>query len=162
MGVYPGLDYWFERGYPRLIMRRILTILLLMLAAAAANAGDTEFSLKLENFKWTPKQDARTKARQAEWNDPMGRLMYNFNQQQAWIARGTMPGGERVSGVAVRVKAQNGLPLELLAATLQGGTDVDRQDLARLGRRRGNDDELDLMTLEELLSEELGRRLAPK
>ena len=54
------------------------------------------------------------------------------------------------------------LPLNLLAATMQGGADVDRQDLVRLGRRRADDDKLDLMTLEELLSEELGKKLAPK
>ena len=67
-----------------------------------------------------------------------------------------------MNSVAVRIKAQNGLPLNLLAATMQGGTDVDRQDLVRLGRRRADDDKLDLMTLEELLSEELGKKLTPK
>ena len=143
-------------------MRRVLTILIAMLEAPVANAGDVKFSLKLDSFEWAPKQDVRTKARLAEWNDPMGRMMHNFNQQQAWIMRGTMPGGERVSGVAVRVKAQNGLPLHLLAATMLGGIDVDHQDMARLGRRRAKDDELDLMSLEDQLAEQLGRRLAPK
>lgn len=133
-----------------------------MLAAVAADAGDSEFSLEFDNSMLRPNQDTWTKSRQAEWNDPMGRLMHNFNQQQAWIVRGTMPGGERMSSVAVRVKAQNGVPLGLLAATMQSGFDVDRQSLARLGRRRANDDEFGLMSPEELLSEELGHRLAPK
>ena len=143
-------------------MRRILTFLIAMLAAVAANAGDVEFSLKLDTFEWAPNQDVRTRARLAEWNDPMGRMMYHFNQQQAWIMRGTMPGGERVSGVAIRVKAQNGLPLHLLASTMQGGIDIAQQNLVRVGRRRADDDELDLMSLEEQLTEQLGRRLAPK
>jgi hypothetical protein len=45
---------------------------------------------------------------------------------------------------------------------MQGGLDVDQRDLVRLGRRKGNDDQLDLMTLEDHLSEELGKTLAPK
>ena len=92
----------------------------------------------------------------------MWRMAYHLNQQNAWIMRGTVPGGERMNSVAVRIKAQNGLPLNLLASTIQGGIDVDQQDLVRLGRRRANDDELDLLTLEELLSEELGKKLVPK
>jgi hypothetical protein len=92
----------------------------------------------------------------------MGRLMHNFNQQQGWIMRGTMPGGERMSSVAVRVKAQNGLPLELIAATIQAGMDVDRQNVARLGKTKKSEYDLDLMSLEDILTEELGKQLAPK
>jgi hypothetical protein len=146
----------------RKIMRRFLISLILMLTAAVAGAGEVKFSLKLDTFDWSPKMDAQTKARLAQWNDPMGRLLHAFNQQQAWIMRGTMPGGERVSGVAVRIKAQNGLPLNLVASTIQGGIEVARTDLVNLGRRRGDDDELDMMTLEEHLSRELGKKLAPK
>jgi hypothetical protein len=43
-----------------------------------------------------------------------------------------------------------------------GGIDVDHQDMARPGRRRAKDHELDLMSLEDQLAEQLGRRLAPK
>jgi hypothetical protein len=143
-------------------MLRIVTILIAFLAATAAGAGDVDFSLDLDTFDWTPGQDVHTKARRAHWNDPMWRMGYHLNQQNAWIMRGTVPGGERMNSVAVRIKAQNGLPLNLLATTMQGGLDVDQRDLVRLGRRRANDHELDLMTLEELLSEELGKKLAPK
>ena len=73
-----------------------------------------------------------------------------------------MPGGERMSSVAVRVKMQNGLPLHLLASTMQGGIDIAQQNLVRVGPRSGIDGELDLMSLEEQLTEELGRRLVPK
>jgi hypothetical protein len=98
-----------------MLIRRAFLILFALLQVVAAGAGEIEFSLDLDAFRWTPNQDARAKARLAEWNDPMGRMMYHFNQQQAWIMRGNMPGGERDSGVAVRVKAQNGLPLHLIA-----------------------------------------------
>lgn len=143
-------------------MRVLLSLMVAILVGTVAAAGDTGFSLGLDTFDWSPNQDGRTKARLAQWNDPMGRMIYHFNQQQGWIMRGTMPGGERMSSVAVRIKAQNGLPLELIAATIQAGMDVDRQDLARLGKRRKKDHDLDLMSLEEILTEELGRELAPK
>jgi hypothetical protein len=143
-------------------MLRAVTFLIALLAATVALAGDVEFTLDLDTFDWSPGQDVRTKARRAQWNDPMWRMAYHLNQQNTWIMRGTMPGGERMNSVAVRIKAQNGLPLNLLASTIQGGIDVDRQDLVRLGRRRGNDNELDLLTLEEILSEELGKKLAPE
>mgnify|MGYP003573275998 CR=1 FL=1 len=143
-------------------MRRVLFILIVMLAAAAAGSGDVEFSLNLDAFKWTPHQDARTKARLAEWNDPMGRMMYQFNQQQAWIMRGTMPGSERDNGVAVRVKAQNGLPLHLVASTIQGSLDLAQQNLVRFGPRQVSDEELAAMSLEEQMAELLSRRLVPQ
>ena len=137
-------------------------ILIAMLIAVVGGAGDVEFSLDLDGFKWTPNQDARTKARLAQWNDPMGRMMYHFNQQQAWIMRGTMPGAERNTGVAVRMKAQNGLPLQLLAATMQGSLDIAQQDLIRFGPRKVSDEELAAMSLEEQMTELLSRRLVPQ
>ena len=106
-----------------------------MLIALVADAGEVKFSLDLEGFKWAPSQDVRTRARLAEWNDPMGRLMYHFNQQQAWIMRGGMPGAERNTGVAVRMKAQNGIPLQLVASTIQGSLDLAQQGLVRFGPR---------------------------
>ena len=134
----------------------------MLLPALAAGAGEIEVSLDLDAFRWAPNQDSRTKARLAEWNDPMGRLMYHFNQQQAWMMRGNMPGGERDSGLAVRVKAQNGLPLHLVASTIQGGLDIAQKDLARFGPRHPSNKELEAMSLEEQLTELLGRRLVPQ
>ncbi len=137
-------------------------VLIAILIATVGNAGEVDFSLDLDGSKWTPNQDVRTKARLANWNDPMGRMMYHFNQQQAWIMRGTMPGAERNTGVAVRIKAQNGLPLQLLAATIQGSLDVAQQDLVRFGPRKVSDEELAAMSLEEQLTEMLSRRLVPQ
>lgn len=145
-----------------MMIRRAFTVLIAVLPAVAAGAGEIEFSLDLDAFRWTPNQDARTKARLAEWNDPMGRLMYHFNQQQAWMMRGNMPGGERDSGLAVRVKAQNGLPLHLIASTIQSGLDIAQQDLVWFRSRPPSEEELEAMTLEEQLTELLGRRLVPQ
>ena len=137
-------------------------LLIAILIAVIGTAGEVEFSLDLDGFRWTPNQDVRTKARLAEWNDPMGRMMYHFNQQQAWIMRGTMPGAERNTGVAVRMKAQNGLPLNLIASTIQGTLDVAQQDLVRFGPREVSDEEFAAMSLEEQLTELLSRRLVPQ
>ena len=145
-----------------MLNQRFLVLLIAMLIAVVGNAGEVEFSLDLDGFKWSPNQDVRTRARLAEWNDPMGRMMYHFNQQQAWIMRGTMPGAERNTGVAVRMKAQNGLPLQLVASTIQGSLDLAQQDLVRFGPREISDEELAAMSLEEQMAELLSRRLVPQ
>ena len=142
--------------------QRFLVLLIAMPIAVVGNAGEVKFSLALDGFKWSPNQDVRTRARLAEWNDPMGRLMYHFNQQQAWIMRGTMPGAERNTGVAVRLKAQNGIPLQLVASTIQGSLDLAHQDLVRFGPRKISDEELAAMSLEEQMAELLSRRLIPQ
>ena len=144
------------------MIQRLLIVLVAMMIAVVGNAGEVKFSLDLDGYKWTPKQDVRTRARLAEWNDPMGRMMYHFNQQQAWIMRGGMPGAERNTGVAVRMKAQNGIPLQLVASTIQGGLDLAQEGLVRFGPRRVSDEELAAMSLEEQMTELLSRRLVPQ
>jgi hypothetical protein len=135
---------------------------MVMVSASLAGAGEIEFSLNLDDFSWNPNQDARTRARLAEWNDPMGRMMYHFHQQQSWIMRGTMPGSERESGLALRVKTQGGLPLQLVAASVQSGLDLAQQSLVRFGPRRLSEEELGAMDLEQRLTELLSRRLVPQ
>ena len=75
-----------------MMIRRAFTVLIAAMPAIAAGAGEIEFSLNLDTFRWTPKQDARTKARLAEWNDPMGRLLYPLvataGVALVWLARG--------------------------------------------------------------------------
>ena len=146
----------------KMLNRRALIILFAILIPAVVDAGEVKFSLDLDGYKWTPNQDVRTRARLAEWNDPMGRMMYHFNQQQAWIMRGTMPGAERNTGVAVRMKAQNGIPLQLVASTIQGSLDLAQQNLVRFGPRQVSDEELAAMSLEEQMTELLSRRLVPQ
>jgi hypothetical protein len=144
-------------------VRRVLIILTLTLAtAAAAGAGEISFSLNLDSIPMTLPRDPQTEARLALWNDPMNRLLYHFNQQQAWVMRGTMPGGERVSGVAVMVKAQNGLPLELLATTMKAGLTTAQQNLAQVRWPWIDQETLAALPLEQQLSIELGRRLVPQ
>ncbi len=94
--------------------------------------------------------------------DPMERLLYHFNQQQAWVMRGTMPGGERSNGLAVAVKAQDGLPLKLLAMSMQSGLIAAQQDLAEVRWPWIDDDSLAALPLDQQLSIELGRRLVPQ
>jgi hypothetical protein len=143
-------------------MRRFCLISIFLLTAIAAGAGETKFSLNLDAFKWSANQDARTRARRAVWNHPMGRLQYQFEQQQAWFMRGNMPGSERATGLAVRVKFQNALPLNLVASSVRAGLDIASQDFGRIGPHQATDEELKAMSLEEQLTELLGRRLVPQ
>ena len=143
-------------------MRKVLIIGVIAIAAAVfADAGDVSFSLNINNVS-TTRLDPATEARLAQWDDPMGRLLYHFNQQQAWIMRGTMPGGERVGGAAIMVKAQSGLPLQLLATNLQAGLIAAQQDLAQVRWPWIDDHTMEGLPLEQQLSIELGRRLVPQ
>ena len=144
-------------------MRRFLTILVVLTMATLASAGEVSFSLNMNDLPISPRPtDPRIEARLAQWNDPMGRMMYHFHQQQSWIMRGTMPGSERDSGLALRVKAQNGLPLYLVAASVQSGLDLIHQELVRFGPRKLSEEELEAMDLDERLTELLSRRLVPQ
>ena len=140
-------------------MRRILTVIMLIIAANFAAAADVNFSLNIDKISLTPRPDPRKEARLAEWNSPMGRLMHNFNSQQAWMMRGTMPGGDRVSGLAVKVKMQNGLPIHLLAATMQASIAVNESRIAVVRWPWSTDEEDSVMALDEQLSVLLGNRL---
>jgi len=143
-------------------VRYVLTFVMLMVAASAAVAGDSRFSLNIATTPPASKSDPRKEARLAEWNSPMGRLMHSFNQQQAWMMRGTMPGGERVNGLAVRVKAQGGLPLHLLAATMQASTSAVEQQIAVVQWPWSDEEKGPVMALDEQLSLLLGNRLSIK
>ncbi len=140
-------------------MRRILMVIALMIAPNVAGAADVKFSLNIDQIPLTPRPTPQKEAQLAGWNSPMGRLMHNFNQQQAWIMRGTMPGGERVNGLAVRVKVQNGLPIHLLASTMQASTSVSESRIAVVRWPWSADEEDPVMSLDEQLSLLLGNRL---
>ncbi len=70
-----------------------------------------------------------------------------------------MPGGERVQGLAVKVKVQNGLPIHLLAATMQASTAISESRIAVIRWPWSKDVEEPVMALDEQLSVLLGRRL---
>ena len=141
-------------------MRRILMVIALLIAPNVAGAADVKFSLNIDQIPLTPRPTPQKEAQLAGWNSPMGRLMHNFNQQQAWIMRGTMPGGERVNGLAVRVKVQNGLPIHLLATTMQASIDVSESRIAVVRWPWSADEEDPVMSLDEQLSLLLGNRLS--
>jgi hypothetical protein len=148
-------------------VRQILIIIVLLLLPTVGSAAEVDFSLKLDEISLTPRPlpppaprpDPKTEARLAQWNSPMGRLMHNFNQQQAWIMRGTMPGGERVTGAVVRVKAQNGLPLRLIAISTRAAIDISEREIAVVRWPWDDDKAPPVKTLDEQLSVLLGRRL---
>jgi len=140
-------------------VRRILMVIALTAAPNFAGAADVDFSLNIDQIPLTPRPTPQKEAQLAGWNSPMGRLMHNFNQQQAWIMRGTMPGGERVNGLAVRVKVQNGLPIHLLVSTMQASTSVSESRIAVVRWPWSADEEDPVMSLDEQLSLLLGNRL---
>jgi hypothetical protein len=150
-------------------VRHILIIIVLLISTALCSAADVDFSLKIVEIsltprpkRMTPRQDPKTEARLAQWNSPMGRLMHNFNQQQAWVMRGTMPGGERVTGAAVRVKAQNGLPLQLIAVSSRAAIDISERAIEVIRWPWDDDKGPPVMTLDEQLTVLLGRRLTER
>jgi hypothetical protein len=143
-------------------MRRSLIILAALSAATAAGAGDVSFSLNINDIPLEPRPDPRTEARLAQWNDPMGRLLYHFNQQQSWVMRGTMPGSDRATGIAIGVKAQNGVPLQVLSSVVLSGLNLANHDLAETRWPWIDDEELGEMPLVDQISVELGRRLVPR
>ena len=142
-------------------MRKTLIVLALLLAPVVSGAGDAGFSLDLDGFSFAPRLDLLTEARLAEWNSPMGRLMAVFDQQQAWVMRGTQPGMERVTGVAFRLKMQSGMPVKLLAATMEASSDVSTQPVTFEWPWKPADGKPQ-MSLEEEIAILLGQRLAPR
>ena len=124
-------------------------------------AGEVDFSLDIVEIPLEPRPDPSTEARLAEWNSPMGRLMAVFQQQQAWVMRGTQPGLERVNGLAVRVKMQKGLPLELIAANVDAGIDLSAHRVEAVNWP-WDEEGAATMSLEQQLSIMLGQRLGAR
>ena len=124
---------------------------------ASAGAGDVDFSVNPVEIPLEPRPDPHVEARLAQWNSPMGRLMAVFQQQQAWVMRGTQPGLERVNGLAVRVKLQEGLPPEVIASTVDAGIDLSARQVDV--DWPWNDQAEPGMSLEQQISVLLGRRL---
>ncbi len=125
----------------------------------AAVAADIDFRIGIEDLSLAPRPDARTEARLAQWNDPMGRLMYQFNAQQSWLMRGGMPGTDRATGAVVRVKAQSGVPIHLVAANVQAGIDISSDEIEVIDWPWKEEESPAVMSLEKQLSVLLGQRL---
>jgi hypothetical protein len=144
------------------LMGKTLILLALLLPPVVSGAGDAGFSLDLDGFSFAPRLDPRTEARLAEWNSPMGRLMAAFEQQQAWVMRGAQPGLERVTGVAFRLKMQNGVPVKLLAATMEANFDISTQPVTVQWPWKPSEGEPPHLSLDEEIAILLGQRLKPR
>jgi hypothetical protein len=149
-------------------MRRLITLAVLLMVPWLVEADDPGFKLDLDTVtlepppeppKPGPSHSAKKKARLDQWNDPMTRWMYQFNQQQAWIMRGTMPGGERVTGAVVGVKMQSGLPLHLVASSQIAAITLSEKPVEMVRWPWEDEKGPPVMDLDEQLSVLLGKRL---
>ena len=135
-------------------MRRLI-VTLLVTGAAITWAGESEFTLDLDTIDLS-RRDPRTEARLAGWNSPMGRLMYDMNEQRSMLMHGGMPGGS--GSLAFRVKLRSGVATAIVAATLDGGVEFYERSVEVLEWPWHASDG-SVMPIEEQLSLLLGRRL---
>lgn len=137
-------------------MRRVAVMICALLWACTSAAADREFPLRLEEELARPRVDPRTDARLAQWNSPMGRLMYDMQQQQAGLMRGGQPGGS--GALAFRLKFQKGLSPAVMAATVESGVELYERAVHVI-RWPWRKDDGEAMPMEEQLSLLLGHRL---
>ncbi len=139
-------------------MRRVLLVVLVVVAAAtAAEAGDRTFSLGLEALPLTP-QDARTQARLARWDSPLGRVEYEMARAQAGAGFAGLVGGAPPA-IAFRVKVQGGLPLHLVSAVGVAGVQLHEQEALRIRWPWETDERPEPPPLDEQIARQLERRL---
>ena len=135
-------------------MRRLM-ITILIIGSAALSVGEDEFSLGLDKIDLS-RRDPRTEARLAGWDSPMGRLMYQMNEQQSMLQRGGMPGGS--GGLAFRVKLRSGVGMAIVAATVDAGVEFYERSI-EVVEWPWHESDGSIMPIEEQLSVLLGRRL---
>jgi hypothetical protein len=88
----------------------------------------------------------------------MGRLMYEFSQQQAALYQPGTPGGAQALGV--RVTLRRGLPLHLTAAMMNAGTELHEQHVRVVSWPWEKDGGTErALPVEEQISVLLGRRI---
>jgi hypothetical protein len=133
---------------------RVLTFVLIA-AAVTAGAAEPRFSLGLSELDLS-QLDARTQARLARWNDPMGRAAAHMQQEQANLLGGGQPGGSQA--IAFRAKLQSGFRPQLIVATGEAGVEAYERSLGVIRWPWRPSDE-QALPIEEQLSLLLGRRL---
>jgi hypothetical protein len=138
------------------VVRRRVVMICAVLWTGVAAAADGEFPLRLEEELARPRVDPRTEARLAQWNSPMGRLMYDMQQQQGTLMRGGQPGGS--SGLTFRLKFQKGLSAAVMAATTEDGVELYERAV-HVVRWPWMKDAGEAMPMEEQLTLLLGHRL---
>ena len=137
-------------------LRILLTGAAALLAAADGWGADT-FSLGLDQVQWPP-ADPRTLARRAQWNSPMGRLMYEFSQQQAALYQPGTPGGAQ--GMAVGVAFQSGRSPRVVASMMNAGVQLYEQQVLVIAWPWDEDgDTVGARPIDEQISVLLGRRI---
>lgn len=135
-------------------------MVLLLLAAGPAAAGERKLSLGLDRFPWPP-PDPRTAERLAEWDSPLGRTALALAELQARLGSGPQP---RPSAQAVvRVKIRPGMPLGLVTAIQTGGVELTETSVAAIRWPWDDDEPLERPPpLDEQLALLLGQRLQPR
>jgi hypothetical protein len=137
-------------------MRRAGLLIMLVAAVPALAGDDAEFTLGLESLRLSS-LDPRTEARLAQWNSPLGRVENHVRQQQAQIMAGGQPGGPP-GAIAFRVKVQGGLDPRVVAATSVAGVQLYERPIDVI-RWPWKDSDEPALSFEEQLSLMLGDRL---
>lgn len=136
-------------------MRAWMLSVLLVATAATAGGAERRFELGLDQLDLSG-LDARTQARLAQWNDPMGRAARHLQQEQANLLGGGQPGGSQ--GIAFRAKLQSGYRPRLIVATVESGVEAYERSIGVIRWPWSSSDEVTL-PIEEQLSLLLGHRL---
>jgi hypothetical protein len=142
------------------IVNRVATLFFMIGCAVGATAAAAGYSLSIEEELERPPVDPRTEARLAQWNSPIGRVVHNMHDQQAFLLRGGQPGAGS-GGLAMRFKIQRALPLTLVATTTDANVDFYERSVVVI-HWPWKDDEKPVLTLDEQLSLLLGNRLGSR
>ena len=139
-----------------------LVTILVVAMAGAVSAQEAKFSLHLDAIPLTP-SDARTQARLAQWNTPMGRLQHQVTELQANAGWSGLVGGAP-RALVFRVKIQGALPLHLVSAVTAGGVQFHEEDLAVIQWpwEKMKHPKHKVLSVDEQISKLLGSRLHPE
>jgi len=144
-------------------MRRSLWILAVIfgLVASPLGAQEARFSLHLDAIPLTPR-DARTQARLARWNTPMGRLQHQVSELQANAGWSGLVGGAP-RALVFRVKAQGGLPLHLVSSVTMAGVELHEEDIIPIHWpwEKKKHPKHKVLSMDQQISKLLGSRLHP-
>jgi hypothetical protein len=136
---------------------RVITLGLMAAALTSVAGAQTDFDLELEKELRRPPVDPRTENRLAQWNSPMGRLMYQMQEQHASLMRGNQPGG--AMGLGFRLRWQGRVGWNLVASPVDSGIEMYERSLAVV-RWPWQEPADTVMTIEQQVSTLLGRRLS--
>ena len=134
----------------------MITLTLMAVLSTGVAGAQTDFDLELEKELRRPPVEPRTENRLAQWNSPMGRLMYQMQQQHASLMRGNQPGG--AMGLGFRLKWQGKVGWNLVASPMDNGIEMYERSLAVV-RWPWQEPADTVLTIEQQVSTLLGKRL---